>query len=193
MKTFKIVLLLCISFAATSCRKDEVIPTPAPQQQNIPVPNGDFENWSVLSPDNWTTNSCPACVPPYETYIVQQDSSAYQGQFAAKFIYNNVYAAWAHNGFAVTSHPVELSAYVKCNLVTTDSVLIRVKLFNNNVEVDSGEWYGTSSITNYTQILIPISQNASQADSVSIYLEGGHRSSLIWNNTEFWVDKVELH
>lgn len=193
MKTFKIILILCISFVAISCSKDEIPPGPFQPQQNIPVPNGDFENWTAQLPDNWTTNSCPACVPTYETYIVQQDSSAYQGQFAAKFLYNNMYTAWAHNGFSVTSHPQQLSAYVKCHLAPTDSVLIRVKVFNNNIEVDNGEWYGTSSINNYSQIVIPISQNTLHADSVSIYIEGGRRGSFTCNNTEFWVDEVELH
>jgi hypothetical protein len=192
MKTINAILLLCIATFAISCSKDEEIPNPSQPQQNIPVANGGFENWTNNLPDNWTTNSCPPCMAPYETYIVRQDTVAYQGQFAAKFIYNNTYAAWAQNGFAVTTHPQYLSAYVKCNLVTTDSVLIRVKVFNNNVEVDSGEWYGTTSISNYTQLNVPISQNATQADSVNIYIEGGHRGSLTWTNTEFWVDAVEL-
>ncbi len=193
MKTINTIALLCISFAITSCSKDENIPVPYQPQQIIAVPNGDFENWTAQLPDNWTTNSCPPCAQPNETYIVQQDTSAHQGQFAAKFIFNNVYPAWAHNGIAVTSHPQQLSAYVLCHLCPTDSVLIRVKVFNNNVEVDNGVWHGTTSINNYSQIIIPISQHASQADSVSIFLEGGRRGSLTCNNTEFWVDDVELH
>jgi hypothetical protein len=189
MKTFKTLLLFSIAFCAISCSKDAPVIVPTPQQ--AAVPNGGFETWTNMLPVNWNTNSCPACVPPYETYIVQQDSSAYQGQFAAKFIYNNVYAAWAKNGFVISAHPTQLSAFVKCNLIPTDSVLMCVKLYHNNVEVDNGEWYGTSSIANYTQVIIPISQNAVQADSASIYIEGGHRSGTS-GNTEFWVDDVEL-
>ncbi|MDQ3112192.1 MAG: hypothetical protein M3R17_20095 [Bacteroidota bacterium] len=193
MKTIYVLLILSSTFGAVSCKKDEPV-SPTPQQtQQQQIPNGSFENWSNQLPGNWTTNSFPAaCVTPYETYIVRQDTFAHDGQFAAKFIYNNTYAAWAHNGFSITSHSAQLSAYVRCMLVPTDSVLIRVKLFNNNTEVDNGEWYGTSSIANYTQIIIPVSQNATMVDSASIYIEGGHRTNLTGNNTEFWVDDIEL-
>jgi hypothetical protein len=190
MKTIKTLLILCIAFGVASCSKEKDVTVPALPQQIIP--NHDFESWTDQLPVSWQTNSCPACVPPFETYIVQQDTDAYQGQFAAKFIYNNVYAAWAENTFSVTGHPAHLTAYVKSNLAANDSVLIRIKLFNNNTEVDSGEWHGTASIANYTQIVIPISQNATQADMAKIYIEGGNVNAAPGNNTELWVDQLEL-
>lgn len=188
MKTIKTFLLLCIAFGITSCSKDADVQVPVQPQQTFP--NHDFESWSGQLPSSWQTNSCPACVPAYETYIVQQDTMAYQGQFAAKFIYNNVYAAWAENTFSISSHPAHLAAYVKCNLAAGDSVLIRIRLFNNNVPVDSGEWYGTASIANYTQVVIPISQNSTQADMAKIYIEGGNVNASPGNNTELWVDEL---
>ena len=96
------------------------------------------------------------------------------------------------NGFAITRHPAELKAYVKSNFAANDSVRIAVTLFNNNAIVDSGEWFGTASIPNYTQIQIPISQNTTQVDSIAISIEGGHVNAYPQNNTEFWVDAVTL-
>jgi len=191
MKTIHAFLLLAAAFGITSCTKDNNV-QPGPLALTIAVPNGDFETWSNVLPADWETNSCPLCLPPYDMYLVRQDTSAYQGQFAAKFIYNNVFPSVAANGFAISSHPVDLKAYVKCNLATNDSVRITVTLFNNNVVVDNGEWYGTISYANYTQIQVPISQNATQADSVSIYIEGGHVNASPLPNTELWVDEVTL-
>ena len=157
-------------------------------QTDIPVPNGDFENWdNTLLLSIWETNSCPTCVPPYETYIVQKDNTVFNGQFAAKFIYNNVYAAWAKNTFFVSQHPTILSAYVKCNISTLDTVSIKIDLFTNNSITDSGSWIGTSQISNYTKIDIPITQNSQSVDSATIKIVAGNKSG-----TELWVDNLKL-
>jgi hypothetical protein len=190
MKTIHAFLVLTLATAAVSCTQS--VPLPTPSSQTFQVPNGDFEFWNNQLPIAWQTNSCPPCVPAYETYIVQQDTNAYQGQYAAKFIYNNVFPATADNGFAISRHPAELKAYVMSNLAANDSVRISVAVFNNNVVVDSGEWFGTTSVPVYTQIQIPISQNATQVDSISISIEGGHVNAYPSNNTEFWVDAVTL-
>lgn len=190
MKTIKAFFILSVATALASCTQTD--PLPSPSAQSLQVPNGDFELWSNQLPLAWQTNSCPPCVPAYETYIVQQDTNAYQGQFAAKFIYNNVYPATAVNGFAITRHPDYVKAYVKSNLVANDSVSIHVAVFHNNVQVDNGQWYGTGSIATYTQVQIPISQASSQADSIAISIEGGHVNAYPLNNTELWVDDVTL-
>jgi hypothetical protein len=175
-------------------------PTPLSETDNpvdrlpVAVPNGDFENWnSMLLPDSWTTNSCPVCVSPFMTDIVRRDSDACGGFTAAKFLYNNVNAAWAENRFAVHSHPLNLTACVKCNLTGTDTVLIKVNLLNNSNVVDSGLWLNTNAINNYTQIMIPITQNSLPVDSIVIFIRGGQGSRFPSNNTEFWVDKIKLN
>lgn len=177
-----------------SCTKDNVIPAQSSNQsqQIIPIPNGDFESWTNILPQNWNTNSCPFCAPSYETYIVQQDSNSFQGAFAAKFIYNNVYAAVAENKFSISTHPNNLTAFVKCNLFGADTVFIKIKVFNNSAAVDSGQWFGIASISNYSQINIPVSQNSSQADSAIISIQGGHQIGFPASNTEFWIDNLIL-
>src|ERR1700692_3430171 len=83
---------------------------PLPQ---FAIPNGDFESWTADDYlPGWKSNSCPVCVPPYETYDVQKTTQAYHGQYAAKFLYNGVYPAYANNKFAVAGHPSLLAGYV---------------------------------------------------------------------------------
>ena len=157
-------------------------------QEIILIPNGDFENWdNTPSLLNWQTNSCPLCVPPIDTYVVKQDANAYNGQFDAKFIYNNVYAAWATNKFSIPKHPSLLTGYVKCNLTGMDTIRINISLYKNMILVDSGNWIGNSSIANYTQLNIPITQNKPDADSALIRIEGGKKTG-----TVLWVDNLYL-
>src|SRR5258708_27270821 len=111
MKAINVAIcIIAITFIA-SCKKENGQPT-------IPIPNGDFESWTVDNRlQNWVTNSCPECVPPFETYTIQKDSlNTYHGRYAAKFIYNSVYPARAENKFYVPGHPVSLSGYVKASV-----------------------------------------------------------------------------
>ena len=157
-------------------------------QEIIPVPNGDFENWDAQPTLlNWQTNSCPLCVQAIERNIVVKDPNASNGLFAAKFIYNNAFTAWAINNFSIPKHPSTLSGYVKSSITSIDTIRITITLYKNMVPVDSGSWVGTSSIANYTKIDIPISQNSSDADSALIRIEGGQKLG-----TEFWVDNLYL-
>lgn len=181
MRAFKAFVILMTLTWVAGCHKDEA-------NQGIVVPNGDFEDWvSSPAPQLWQTNSCPLCLPPYETYIVQQDTNAYQGSFAAKIIANGVYQTKAENKFAIPYHPTVLSAYVKSGVTTTDSLLISIKLLRNAVTVDSGQWINTASIAGYTKINIPITNNATLADSASIKITGGKNRS-----TVLWIDYVTL-
>jgi hypothetical protein len=178
---FLIILSLVIDFLF-SCRKDTA------SKQTIPIPNGDFELWDnmpVLL--NWQTNSCPACVPPFNTYIVQKVTDAYRGQFAAKLIYNNVFISFAYNKFSISLHPTHLTGYIKSTLASGDTVFIHIDLFSGNNIVDNGNWYETLSTPNYTKIEIPISQNTSSVDSALIRITGGKKQ-----NTELYVDNFEL-
>ena len=185
MKESRVLLILMLLAAFVSCTKDRSV------QQTDSIPNGDFENWtSGLNLENWKTNSCPSCEPPFETYIVQKDSPAYHGRYAAKFIYNNLYPAVADNKFAVSGHPLFIGAYVKCNLVSMDTVSLIIHLYNNGVVVDSGVWNGTSSFSEYRHISVPISQHSSESDSALIIITGGHTRGTTGINTIFWIDNL---
>jgi len=180
----KSIIILISIIILSACTKDNA--------KLIQIPNGDFESWTNLLPNNWVTNSCPYCLPAFETYIIQQDTPAYEGKYAAKFIYNNVYAATAENKFALSEHPDYLTANVKCNHFGNDTVSVKIKLLKNSIAVDSGQWLGTSTMINYIQIKIPISQTTTQVDSAVINIKGGNKIGLPANNTELWIDNLEL-
>jgi hypothetical protein len=151
------------------------------------IPNGDFEQWDNQNLLIWQTNSCPFCVPPFETYIVQKESDAAHGQFAAKFIYNNFYRSVATNKFAISVHPYALTAYIKSNIANGDTAILRVDLFLNNAVVDSGNWLETTSTTYYKKLDIQITQSNPNVDSALITILGGQRQ-----NTELFVDNLQF-
>ncbi len=177
LKAFIPILTVLCFF---SCRKN------TSDQQTISIPNGDFELWDNM-PNlyNWQTNSCPACVPPYETYIVQKVTDAAHGNYAAKFIYNNIYRSYAMNKFSIPVHPDSLIGYIKSNIASDDTSEIHIDLFSGNNIVDGGSYYETSSTVNYKKIEIPISQNSSVTDSASIKIVGGKKET-----TDLYVDNL---
>ncbi len=182
MKKVNLFIPILITLAFFSCKKDTT------SQQIITIPNGDFELWDNMSTLLfWQTNSCPACDPPWETYIVQKVTDASNGLFAAKLIYNNVYSSFANNKFSISVHPTHLTGYIKSNIASGDTVVIHIDIFSGNNIVDTGNWYETSTTANYTKIEIPISQNSSSVDSALIRIIGGKKQ-----NTELYVDNFVL-
>jgi hypothetical protein len=180
MKKAKLLSLILFVLTLFSCKKDTT------NQQTISIPNGDFELWdSTLNLYNWQTNSCPVCVPPFETYVVQKVTDAYRGQYAAKFIYNNVYRSLAFNKFAISLHPTLLTGFIKSNIENGDTATIHIDLFFENNIVDTGNFYETSSNSSYRKIEIPISQISASADSALIKVVGGKK-----NKSELFVDNL---
>lgn len=159
------------------------------------IPNNNFENWSNVNLlIDWHTNSCPMCVPQIETYIVQKDSiNVYNGNYAAKFVYNNSYPSFATIKFPLSSHPSSLSAYIKNQLFGIDTASLEIKLYKNSMVVDSGVWIDTVSILNYTKLTIPISQNSIQVDSAIITIAFGNIKHIqIMNLPNFWMDNLSF-
>jgi hypothetical protein len=180
MKARKLLMSIFFMLTFSGCRKNTA------NQQIIPIPNGDFELWDTM-PNlyDWQTNSCPACLPPYETYIVQKVTDASHGQYAAKFIYNNVYSSLANNKFPISLHPSLLTGYIKSGIANGDTAIIHVDLFSGNNIVDGGNFYETSSNPNYKKIEISISQTSPTVDSALIKIVGGKKQ-----NTELYVDNL---
>jgi len=178
MKTIKYLLPTLMLLTLFSCKKDS--------QQTIQIPNGDFELWDN-SPTlyNWQTNSCPSCVPPFETYIVQKVTDVAHAKYAAKFIFNGVYSSWANNKFPISLHPTAMTGYIKSNITGGDTAIIHIDIFEGNNIVDTGNFYETSSTLLYKKIEIPISQNTFNVDSALIKIAGGKKQ-----NTELYVDDL---
>jgi hypothetical protein len=189
MKTIRIFIVLSAIFALLSCHKGEVLPL-----YTANIPNGDFENWGQDNTlDDWQTRYCPMCAIALNTYTVQKTTDAYHGKFAAKFTYNGVFAATASNKFAISQHPANLTAFVKYAPYGTDTVSIKIKLFNKSVAVDSGVWTGIAAIANYQGLSIPVTHHSLSADSALITIKGGTKWDAKGNGTVLWVDYLLLH
>ena len=207
MKKTNIIFLFITAFLLTgiTCKKEPILCSPPPPQ----IPNGDFEILSLYAPPDifhnyndagfWISNSCGPCMKPWITEIVIFDSvNVYHGKYALKFLYNNLYPAWVQNTFPISIHPLSLIAFIKSNnFDKNDSSSISIKLFKNNIVVDSGLWISTSTINNYTQINIPITQNATEIDTALIFITHGpiipRGSSANWRMTYLWADYLSLH
>jgi hypothetical protein len=182
MKTipFTITILFILTFL--SCKKETV------NQTIIPIPNGDFELWDNMPYlYDWKTNSCPLCMPAYEPYIVRKVTDIANGQFAAKFIYNNFFSSYAVNKFSIALHPSLLTGYIKSTIANGDTAFIHIELFSGGNIVDNGNFYETMSHPNYRKIEIAISQDARNVDSALIKIIGGKKQG-----TELFVDNLLL-
>ena len=169
------------------------------------IPNSDMENWtSAPTLIGWETNSQPFTLPPFDPYIVKKDSISYTGKWAADLHANGVFKAWAKTIFAVQTHPDHLSLYYRLffapcvndsNYPTKDTASILVELLNQGSTVDMGFWQSSIANFDYTQLIIPISQNAATFDSCRITLMGGDvlgGCGIVAASTEFIVDHLEL-
>ncbi len=181
MKIIKISILIILFANLISCKK-----TDTTTEQLIMIPNGNFELWTSEPVLNiWKTNSCPLCVPAYNTYTVEKDNEFQNGQFAAKFIFNNLFRSTAENKFYISEHPSLLRGFIKSNITNGDTAQIHIDLFSGNTIIDSGNLFETSTNNIYRQIEIPISQNGTNIDSASINISGGKKL-----NTTLLVDNI---
>ncbi len=187
MKNLKLIILFLLLAILSSCKKNPNNPK-NPNSQIIAIPNSDFEQWNsgpVLI--NWQTNSCPLCMSPINEYVVEKDSLAYHGKYAAKFIYNGLYKSRAQNKFAISIHPTLLTGYINSTITPGDTAKISIDIFYNKQVVDSGKLYETSSTANYKKFEIPITSNSLKADSAEITITGGGKL-----NTELTIDYLTL-
>lgn len=200
---FAYIVILVLSI--TGCTKQDSQIPPVTPAEELPMPNSDFENWTDgLLPENWQTNSCYVCVPQMETYIVQKDSQVvYHGNYCMKLINNLVDTggyippAWAKNEFELTGYPSSLHGYVKCNVTGNDTVSIKIEVLFEGNPINGGIWESTSSINNWTEVNIPVSDTNTPFafDSALITITGGKykdSTTTLSNSTTLWVDKFSL-
>lgn len=171
------------------------------------IPNHGFENW-----DNqprlldWQNNSYPLTMPPYDPYIIRQDTNAKVGQYAANFYSNGVIKPWATVTFPMAMQYTELTAWVRyqfppcvndVGFSEKDTVSIKVEVLSGALAVGSGFWRKSDAGGNnsYQKISIPITYNSSTFDSCRITITGGMvygGCGIIAAGTEFTVDELEL-
>jgi hypothetical protein len=176
--------------------------------QNITaqIPNSGFEFWTTTpEPIGWETNSRPLTLPPWDPYVVRKDTDSYSGNFAANFYANGQFKAFGKTTFAISNHPQSLSLWYKSSFPPcvndngfpeTDTISVFVEILHNHAVVDIGYWESLTTSFSYSQLSIPITQNALLYDSCRITIYGGKVNGgcgIIVASTQFWVDALSLN
>lgn len=170
------------------------------------IPNSGMENWSEAPQlTDWTTNSYPMTLPPYDPYIVRQDANAHSGSYAANFYGNGVLKPYATTTFELTgARPTQLDFWYQLNFapcingpesLDNDTASILVELLLEGAVVDQGYWKSFVNQPEYILQSIPLSQNAVAWDSCRITITGGKvfgGCGIIAAATEFRLDDLVL-
>ena len=146
-----------------------------------PIPNHDFENWTGVEPNGWTTQNAST----NGNYSTVKVTPGYTGSYAmqVKTILNsNTHQnefGYAAAGFKMTTRPLAFTGFYKCNVISGDSVTIDVTFFKSGAAIGTTHWGSKttatapykylSSLVNYTSVAIP--------DSSSISIIGGDPST----------------
>lgn len=155
---------------------------------NAQITNNGFENWTSIGsyedPDGWATMN-PYCMGSF--YSCEKSTDHYPanvGSYSLK-VTNNTSLTQTTGGwgivvansmdypfkpaFPVIGHPNSLNGYFKYVSLNSDSLWIKVVLFNNGAMVTSNDYYYGSTAINWTPFTIPIT-NYTTADSATIML-----------------------
>jgi hypothetical protein len=158
MKNITILLILVI---ATTIKVD------------AQIPNNGFENWNTfpgyMDPQGWATTN------PFGMYTVTQSNDHFPlsiGNYSAKIecdlSYSNA-CAFVMTGtggdpqpaFPISGHPTSLTGYYKFLPLNNDSMFIRIQLYLSGNIVSVGQYYQTSTLSNWTSFNIPLSSYTS--------------------------------
>lgn len=151
------------------------------------IPNAGFEVWNIFSwftnPRDWQTNNTSLLAA-----TVEMDGNSYAGNYAMKLINSGSLIPEASTKFYMQEHPLTLTGYVRNEIINNDSAYVRVRLFQNGLQVDSGVQSFFGGINpNYHSFIIPLSQNSLMADSCEITIIGGQQitSSISFDELSF--------
>lgn len=146
------------------------------------IPNSDFELWNNFglggeTPDQWFTSNGDL-VPQN---VFKDSLTNYEGNYSV--LLTNVIGIPGTIGinFPITTHPLQLKGYFKSDFQAADSALIKITLFNNTLAVDSGEYFITTTLANWTNITVPISNTSVTVNSVTINITTcNHQQNKCW-------------
>ena len=145
------------------------------------IPNAGFENWSwgpgfwYENPDGWKTNNNSLITP------VVKDSDEYKGSLS-KQVKNSGYAK---SKFQFSTHPDEITAYIKPIIYGTDSAIINVRVFYAGSAVDSGSLTINKTNAAWALVNITVSQTNTNCDSLEIEIIGGKQAGTALKIDEF--------
>lgn len=152
------------------------------------VPNAGFESWHNVggwydNPDDWNTNNNSILAQS-----VLRDSNAYKGVLAMKVANLVNFTGHAYIKFPLNMHPYSINVYVRSNISASDSAVIYVRAYFSGSRVDSGAWYSSVSVKNWTAVNIPLYNKSLAIDSLAIDVKAGNKSGTWISVDEFSID-----
>lgn len=152
------------------------------------VPNAGFESWHNVggwydNPDDWNTNNNSILAQS-----VLRDSNAYKGVLAMKVANLVNLTGHAYIMFPLNKHPYSINVYVRSNISASDSAVIYVRAYFSGNKVDSGAWYSSVSVKNWTAVNIPLYNKSLAIDSLAIDVKAGNKSGTWISVDEFSID-----
>lgn len=159
------------------------------QSQPQPLPNGGFESWIFMggwyeSPEYWQTNNNQIM-----SAFVEKDTNAYMGQYAMKV---NTHG-YAKGGFKFIQSLIGIYGMVKTNIITPDTVRIKVRFFLGSAVVDSGIWEGTVNSPSWSSFFVVRSGPFGMNDSAEVEVSGGDFAGTSISLDElFWFTSLSI-
>jgi hypothetical protein len=132
---------------------------------------------------DWTTNSYPLTMPPYDPYIVRQDTNSHSGKYAATFFGNGILTPTATTTFPLGNQsPTHLRFWYRLlfppcvndpGFTEKDTAFVRLDILHQGQVVQTALWQSTLSQLDYTPVYLPVPAVTSSFDSCRITLLGG--------------------
>ena len=186
-----IYLCLCLALGATATAQ---------------IPNNGMEFWTG-SPQliDWVTNSYPLTMPPYDPYIVRQDTNSHSGKYAATFFGNGILTPTATTTFPLGNQaPTHLRFWYRLlfppcvndpGFSDKDTAFVRLEVLHQGQVVQSVLWQSSVSQLDFFSVVLPIPAVTSPFDSCRITLLGGKvygGCGFAPDGTRFSVDDLSL-
>ena len=172
------------------------------------IPNPGFEDWNPGPvPDRWSINSHPWTLPPWDPYIIRQDSglNAHQGRYAMNLHSNGFFKAVTSARFPLNGRPDSLIFWYKLHFPPCvndpgypqqDTVSAEVRFLYRGQVLQQMKWEALESQLSYTRQALAMPALSSFADSCEIRFEGGKvygGCGFAAASTEFWIDALSWH
>ncbi|MDD5571094.1 MAG: T9SS type A sorting domain-containing protein [Bacteroidales bacterium] len=172
MKKFTIILLVILAMLFNT---------------NAQIPNSGFENWTTIgsyeNPDGWATMN-PYCAGPFYSSTKSTDHyPANVGSYSIRLENNTSLTQYTGGwgisitdtmaypiqpSFRIVGHPDSLCGYYKYFPLNSDSLFIRILVFQSGIVVGGGMIKIGVTVATWTPFIIPFTY--SSADSATIML-----------------------
>jgi hypothetical protein len=119
------------------------------------IPNGSFENWSTIYPDNWFTGNIPGTTPVTPTTDSQEGNTAARGEVLT-FLTELSVPFIISDYVPFTERPASLTGYFKFFPQLGDEFYVLVILVKDTSTIGAGVFSTDNTVQSYTQFYADI-------------------------------------